>query len=294
MTVSAADAWTALGGDPPDRVDVLTQDRGTTVWRLHGVGDGGGAVIAKRSPRTTAAVERIVYEQCLREAGVPVLRYYGAVVEAEHGWLFVEEASGARFHPDKEAHRVAAARWLGALHRSIREGDAPPGLPTRRPEHYFELLRSQRAAPRDEPPDPALDTLAAQCDLLSACWHELEAACHDAPDTLVHGDIVAHNVCVREGPSGLEFLPFDWEKAGWGPAAEDISIADLEVYAAAVGTRRDPALERLAGAGRVFRCLVFLEWVRPTLADDREAALDQIRLCTSWIGHLMERAPWRP
>ena len=293
MTASAADAWNALGGDSPDRVEVLKLDRGTTVCRLHGVGDHGGAVIAKRCPRATAAVERIVYES-LRGAPLLVLRYYGAVEEPEHCWLFVEEAHGTRFRADKGTHRAAAARWLAALHRLIRDADAPPGLPSRRPEHDLELLRSARKMLRHQRSDPALDALAAHCDRLSACWPDLEAACRDAPDTLVHGDIVAHNVYMREGPAGLELLPFDWEKAGWGTAAEDISIADLDVYAAAVGIRHDAWLDRLAGAGRVFRCLVFLEWVWPTLADDRATAIEQIRLCASWIEHLMEHAPWRP
>jgi hypothetical protein len=290
VTASAGAAWNALGGDPPDRIEVLKQDRGTTVCRLPGAGDHGAAVIAKRAPAATAATERIVYERYIRQLSLPALRYYGTVDD----WLFVEEASGARFHPDKEGHRAAAARWLGALHRAIRNDDAPPGLPSRRPEHYRRLLRAETEALRREPPDPVLTALAAQCERLSSCWPELEAACRDAPDTLVHGDLVAHNACVREGPSGLEFVPFDWEKAGWGTAAEDISITDLDVYAAAAGTRRDPALERLAGAGRAFRCLVYLQWVRPNLASDRATALGQIELCTSWLEHLMERAPWKP
>jgi len=281
---SAAAAWETLGGASPDRVEILKQDRGTLVCRLH-VEDG--TVIAKRSPRATATVERIVYEQCLGDRGLAVLRYYGAVEEAERCWLFVEEATGVRFHADKPLHRVAVSRWLATLHGSLCGWTRPSGLPSRGPDHYRRMLESIR-----ETAD--LQMLAAQCDRLSACWPELEAACAGARETLVHGDLVAHNACLREGPSGLELLPFDFEKAGWGAAAEDLSIADLEVYAAMLGTRPDAALARLAGAGRVFRCLVFLDWVRPTLATDRDAALERIRLCTSWIEKLMERAPWRP
>jgi len=302
-------AWRSLGGGraEPDRIDVLKQDRaGTTVCRLQ-LGEDS-SVIAKRSPHATAAVERTVYEEILPELPVPSPRYHGAAEEAEGGfcWLFLEEATGTRYRPGRESHRVAAARWLGALHRSSARMQKIPSLPARSPEHYRELLGSGRDALRLRLDDAAaspgaravLEDVLGQLERLSVRWSELERACEGAPDTLVHGDFIDHNAHVRDGPSGLVFLPFDWEKAGWGVPAEDLSSVDLDAYRATVGDRlprleRD-ALRRLASAGRIFRCLVFLDWATSGRSlDGVDQEVEQIELCRSWLDPLMQRGAWR-
>jgi hypothetical protein len=307
---AATRAWCALRGAAaePSRIDVLKQERdGAAVYRLHGAGEASSPVIAKRSPHTAAAIERVVYEQILKEFPLPVPRYYGAAEEpsGEFCWLFLEDVTGKRYRPDTDAHRLAAARWLGALHGSIAPSAAAEQLPSRRPDHYLELLRAGRAALRfelasraPEPCDAAvLERVVRHCDRLSERWSELEGACEGVPDTLVHGDFITHNVYVRSEPSGLVLLPFDWEKAGWGVPAEDISSVDIDAYWESV---RDcwpaldrAALQRLASAGRIFRCLVFLDWATPGLASDHaEQAIDDIELCGSWLDRLMEGAAW--
>jgi aminoglycoside phosphotransferase (APT) family kinase protein len=142
-----------------------------------------------------------------------------------------------------------------------------------------------------------LEDVLAQLERLSPRWGELERACDGAPETLVHGDFVDHNARVLDAPAGPSFLAFDWEKAGWGVPAEDLASVDLHAYRASRGDRPalDPdALRRLAGAGRVFRCLVFLAWAtsgRSVTHADGE--LEQLALCRSWLGPLLHREVWR-
>jgi aminoglycoside phosphotransferase (APT) family kinase protein len=286
-------------------MDVLKRDRaGTLVCRLRIAGEP--AVIAKRSPQTSAAVERTVYEAILARLPVPAPRYHGASPEPESGfwWLFLEEVAGKRFRPERPAHRAAAARWLAALHRASTELVPVPALPDRSPEHYRGLLERGRAVllrRRGAAAGPAaravLDDVLAQLERLSSRWSELERTCAGAPATLVHGDFVDHNARVLEAPTGPAFLAFDWEKAGWGVPAEDLASVDLDAYRASRGDPPDlepDALRRLAGAGRVFRCLVFLEWATsgrsPTHADGE---LEQLGLCRSWLGPLLHKEVWR-
>ena len=253
---AAVEAWCSLAGTraDPARIEILKRGRdGTAVHRLVLPGGARSSVIAKRAPEATAAVERIVYEQLLPGLPVPTLRYFGSVQEAEGGfrWLFLEDARGGKYRRERQSHRAAAARWLGVLHRSLPKVPAVQPLPDRRAPHYRRLLRSVRdalllrlAAPALKPEGRAvLEAVLGHCDRLAARWSELERVCEGIPDTLVHGDFIDNNVHVREEPSGLVFLPFDWEKAGWGVPAEDLSSVDGDVYWVTV---RDgpPGLER--------------------------------------------------
>jgi hypothetical protein len=305
---AAARAWKALGGQrpEPERVEVLKEEPSrTAVYRLHLRDDREATVIAKRSPRTTALVERTVYERILPDLPLRRLRYHGSVAEPSGGfcWLFIEDAGGRTYRPRREAHRSAAARWLATLHTSLGDPPAARRLPARDPEHYRRLLNSQRAAllgrlagPALQPHDRgALEAVVAHCDRLAARWAELDRASRSVPDTLVHGDFINHNVFVRSEPSGLVFLPCDWEKAGWGTPAEDLSSVDIATYWRAVREHRPgldlAALRRLAHVGRILRCVVFLDWAVPRLGDARdEAALDDMRLCRSWLDQLVRPA----
>jgi hypothetical protein len=140
-----------------------------------------------------------------------------------------------------------------------------------------------------------LEAVVGHCDRLAARWSELERVCEGVPDTLVHGDFIDNNVHVREEPTGLVFLPFDWEKAGWGVPAEDLSSVDGEAYRVVAGhdlSGRDP-IRRLASVGRIFRCLVFLDWVVSGRAFERlDQEIEQIEVCGSWLDPLMEEAAW--
>jgi aminoglycoside phosphotransferase (APT) family kinase protein len=299
-------AWRSLGAGraEPERLEVLKRDRaGTLVCRLGFA--GGAAVVAKRSPRASAAVERTVYEALLPGLPVPSPRYHGTLEEpgADFAWLFLDEVTGSRFRPDRPSHRAAAARWLAALHRGVAARPRVPALPDRDPAHYGRILERGRAALLARRSDGAggadtvLGGVLAQLEALAARWDDLSGACAGVPPTLVHGDFVDHNARVHDAPAGPAFLAFDWEKAGWGVPAEDLASVDLDTYRASGGGASGlapDALRRLAGAGRVFRCLVFLDWAtsgRTSFAPGEELA--QLELCRSWLEGLLRREVWR-
>jgi hypothetical protein len=300
-----AAVWCALHhttGTPGD-IEPLRTSRDTAVYRFH-VGDS--RIIAKRCPVATALVERTVYEQILPALALPRLRYFGASTEADETvwWLFIEEAQGPEYRSDRAADRAAAAQWLATLHGEIERLEISGSLPTRSPEHYEQALAEvqrsltmsgidgyRRRAGRE-----AREAVIAHCENLSGRWSELVDACRLGPETLVHGDLVAHNARLVPASSGPVFMPFDWEKAGWGTPAEDLANVDLVAYRQALGSLWPELgareLRQLAGAGRVFRCIVFLQWLQPDLRDDSEHSIEQLDTCRSWLDAIMERSPW--
>ncbi len=308
LAAAAVRAWHGLGGVPvgPKGVEVLKSDSGGAgVCRLRGAGDREGDVIAKRSPQATAAVERVVYEEILPQVPLPLLRYYGAAEEPERGfcWIFLEDVTVGSYRRRRDDHRAGAGRWLGVLHRSLGRPPAADRLPSRRSQHYRNLLRSAGAALHQQLAEDAvpghdavvLEAVLEHCEGLATSWDEFEQVCRGVPDTLVHGDFIGHNVYVRRGSSGLVLLPIDWEKAGWGVPAEDISGVDLDVYWTTVKESRAEMdqlqLRRLATVGRIFRCLVYLDWAMPRL-ERKEGSVGEIALCRSWLDQLVERAAW--
>jgi aminoglycoside phosphotransferase (APT) family kinase protein len=309
LETAAREAWRALFGDAssPSRVELLKRSRdGTAVYRLCGATLAVRPVIAKRAPRATAQVERTVYERMLSRLTEPSLALHGAVDEPgkDFCWLLLEEGQGQKYRRELRSHRAAAGRWLRSLHAALADLEPVTSMPARRPPHYLALLRSARAAVASRlrtagaESDRVLESMLVQCEQLMAHWEELEAACAPARDTLVHGDFIDNNVLIRSGPSGLVVLPFDWEKAGWGVPAEDLSSVDLNAYCESSGgsppTVDRAALGRLAAAGSIFRCIVFLDWATSGRDLDRvEQEVEQIELCSSWLDTLMEKAEWK-
>lgn len=308
----AISAWRKVRPErvEPERLDVLqTENQATTIYRLIRVGQAGSPVIAKRCRQSTARIERTIYEEILPNLPLPMLHYYGFVEEPDVGfcWLFIEDLSNdERFKPHHEDHRVAAAQWLGIMNKSASRILAATRLPQRGAEHYLGLLRAAHDTMLSNLANPSLDshdhalleTTLAHCDYLSAHWGHLASACQGMPQTLVHGDFIPKNVAVRSCQDGLVFLPFDWEKAGWGVAAEDISRVDIPTYWSIV---RDywpglsiKSLKRLANVGAVFRCLVFLDWIAPKLAyESTKQAMEYVRNCDGWLADLIEAAEWQ-
>jgi hypothetical protein len=308
----AISAWRKVWPEriDPERLEALqTENQATTIYRLIRVGQAGSPVIAKRCRQSTARIERTIYEEILPKLPLPRLHYYGFVEEpnTEFCWLFIEDASSEeKYNPHYQDHRVAAAQWLGIMNKSASGVAAATRLPERRAEHYLDLLQLARdtilsniSNPSLNPHDHALlETILAHCDYLSAHWDRLASVCQAMPHTLVHGDFIKKNVAVRFSRDGMVFLPFDWEKAGWGMPAEDISRVDIPTYWSTV---RDywpelsaNSLKRLAHVGKVFRCLVFLDWIAPKLAhESTEPAMSDIRSCEGWLAGLIEAAEWQ-
>jgi hypothetical protein len=308
----AVSAWRELRPErvDPARLDVLSEEnRKTAVYRLARAGRRGSSVIAKRCRQSAALIERTIYEEILPSLPFPMLHYYGRVEEpnGEFWWLFLEDLSGdERYQPRLKKHRVAAARWLGIMNTSAAGIAAAAALPDRGPKHYLKLLGSARETILSNLADLALNTddlavlnsVVAQCNHLSAHWNQLASVCETMPQTLVHGDFITKNVAVRTGRDGITFLPFDWEKAGWGVPAEDISRVDIPTYWSTVQTYWPrlsiQTLKRLANVGKVFRCLVFLDWIAPHLENESvEQPMKDLRRCEAWLTSLLRAAEWQ-
>ena len=110
------------------------------------------------------------------------------------------------------------------------------------------------------------------------------------PATLVHGDLQRKNTYLRRSPDGPQLFAVDWETAGWGVPAADLTRIDLPTYWSVVRPAwRDVELEdvqRLAAVGRVFLQLAAIHWVSPELAYDSPLYL---RRPMSWLRVLYRR-----
>ena len=307
----AVKAWNEVR---PDRTRVtgievvVGSSSPTTVYRLKGVGEAGSTVIAKRCQQRKGLIERAVYEEILPQLPLPMMQYYGFLQEpdGEYCWLFVEDVSREKYDPRRKRHRIAAARWLGVMNVSAADNAVASRLPQRMPDHYLKLLRSARAVMLSNASNPALGPadlatlkrVVHQCDHLEGIWRQLESSCDGMPQSLVHGDFIRKNVGARAEGDQITLLPFDWENAGWGVPAEDISKVDITAYwitvkehwpRIGIGT-----LKRMAVAGEVFRCLVFLGWIAPRLAREEVAqSISDLALCETWLADLIQGARWR-
>jgi len=284
----AVKAWCELQPSrvEPTHIETLKWRKNRSwVYRLSAVGPGGSAVIAKRRWRSSLMIERVVYQEVLSQLNIPSPRYFGFVDEhgTEFGWMFVEDAGGTAYSPLIEEHRVAAGRWLGAVHVAVAKIDRAFNLPPRTSDYYLDFLRTDRDAILQNRHNPALsssdlaclDALLSQFDLLESNWSWMEELCHRWPNVLVHGDFGQVNVHLRHGPQGLALVVFDWEDAGWGvpavdlaqflgiPGAVSVSPDIMTYWSAARESWPDLGLEdmlQLAHIGAIFQSLVGLCW----------------------------------
>jgi hypothetical protein len=125
-----------------------------------------------------------------------------------------------------------------------------------------------------------LREILQHCEVLESRWREIAAICHLMPHTLVHGDFSAKNVRALRGPAGLDICPLDWDSAGWGIAAPDLSQIDAAVYWSIVrhywpGLSLDE-LKQLANVGRIF-------WSLEPITGEREP------LASNWLGNVMRK-----
>jgi hypothetical protein len=280
----AVQAWESLTAERPvpQAIESLKLSKKSAVYRLTGAGPGGSAIIAKKCPRTTGSIERLIYEECLPTLPVSVPQSYGFLEDSENPdycWLFLEDASGQEYSLQNAEHRKSAAVLLGMVHACCTNGPVARRLPDRGAGHYLELLRSSRATALEHLSNPVLMPedlatlrgIASQLDLVESRWHEVEAFCQTIPRTLVHGDLVVKNVGLRMAPDGLALLAFDWENGGWGVPAADLCqflgrtlSPDLDAYSEVLkraGRHLEPGeIQQLAQYGRIFRVLETIGW----------------------------------
>ena len=316
----AVKAWSELlpGRVEPESIEILHEHKKSAIYRLEGVGPRGAAVVAKRCRTASALIERTIYEEVLPHLPISTLHYYGFTEENDKFcWLFLEDAGREQFSPLLEEHRILAARWLGRMHTSAAHLAEADRLPDRGPSHYLEHLQSGRAKilrnlahPELQADDrEVLQNIVSQCEALESRWHKVEEFCAGFPRTLVHGDFTGKNLRVRAGHAGIDLLPFDWEKAGWGVPTTDLAQSgswglggfsanpDLATYWLVV---RDhwpsfdlQTIQRLANCGKTFRCLAAINWRAQSLAyPGVEWVVGDMRIYHAELSDAIQAATW--
>ena len=276
-------AWSETSGRAidPEHIDVLRGGKKSATYRLVGAGPGGAPIIAQRSQMAKALIERTVYEQILPHVSVSSPRYYGFREESpEFAWLFLEDVGNERYSATDEAHLILAGRWVGLMHTTAARVTAARGLPDGGPRRYLDHLKAGRHTIQANLANPALTATdvttlrrtVSDLDGLERDWAGVERACMGVPPTLVHGDFQRKNTYIRNGVSGPELFAIDWETAGWGVPAVDLTRIDLSTYWSVVRCCwpdvRLEEVRRLTAVGRLFLQLAAIRWVSPELAYD--------------------------
>lgn len=313
----SASAWRTLEPNRPEpgQITMLKgctgsqQTKKSAVYRLSRAGADGYVVIAKRCRPHTAAVERLIYTEILPQLTVPTLKFHGMVEEAEREfcWLFIEDAGDSPYSRDNKQHRQLAAEWLAQLHGCSARMDLADRLPDRGAGHYSQRLRSIRDAISQNATQPVLtgedrhafEQLLIQCDAVEARWDRITQFCDQMPEAVVHGDFVSKNMRVHSMAAGPALLSYDWECAGWGVPAADLTQQstqspepDLATYHATARTFW-PGLDieqvkTLAVIGRIFRLISGIGWASDSLRYDRarlglDKPLSQFRIYQSQL-----------
>jgi aminoglycoside phosphotransferase (APT) family kinase protein len=282
-------AWTEISGGAivPDRIDVLRVGTKSATYRLFGAGPSGTSIIVQCCEMRKAALERRVHEEILPHLPVTVPQYYGFKPAGPDAvWIFYEDVGDQRYVDTDPAQRRLAGRWIGLLHSAGSRVAAARSLPAAGLARALGYLRANRATINENIANPALGAgdvdllrrIVADLDALESDWSRVERACAGVPPTLVHSDFRPKNAFVRSGPDGLRIFPIDWETAGWGVPAADLTRIDLAAYVAAIDPDWWPGptiadVERLAAAGAVFRYLASIFWMVPQLAYREELYL---------------------
>jgi len=209
-----------------------------------------------------------------------------------------------RYSTDDPAQLVLAAQWLAALHTGAAAIPAARALPDAGPARYRNLVDAARTGMRANLGNPALEAgdvtrlerLLSDLDELASSWDAVERLCRGLPSTLVHGDVQRKNVYVRHGPGGVELVFIDWELAGWGVPAADLTKIDLSAYHDAVReswpTVREDDVRRLAAVGHVFQLVAAIAWQVPQLAYDTAHWLSRPLSHLAVYQERLDRALW--
>jgi hypothetical protein len=280
-------------GGRPSRIEVLRERTPTAaVYRLVGAGPGGTDVIAKYHPAGQGEAERFVYEHLLPQIPLSTPRCYGVRrVEAGQGkpafWLLLEDVGTERYSDRNPDHLALVARWVAALHRHAAELEAARGLPDAGPARYRLQLIAARARLGDRllRGGLAMDDRRVLADIIQRLgrleerWDELAASCTGLPPTLVHGDFRPKNVYIRSDAGALVCFPIDWETAGWGVPAADLTRIDVVAYWGLARTWHSglnpDRVRRLAELGQVFRTIAAIEWESTGLVFEAPAMISR-------------------
>lgn len=303
MQHRAISAWTKLGTDsPPKRVKVLkyNQTDDTGVCRLSEFEPPNENIIAKRTWRNLANIERKMYEHVLPKLPFRSLKFYGLTedIDCNYCWLFIEEFKGEKYLMSDRKQRVAIAHWIGALHSSTSDCRLT-GLPERGPPDYMNRLLSARQKIKDGLSNPTLKhddlnllkDINPKFDFLEAQWDRIEKFCSKIPKVVVHGDLRKENILVRNSIEGIHIVPIDWGESGWGNPAVDLTPScNLDILAYWSVVRRNfPTLDirtvkRLRVIGKIFRSIASIDWESEWLKYElKDRFANNMRTYRSWL-----------
>jgi Phosphotransferase enzyme family len=281
----AVAAWQGAspGGRAPTGIEVLRDRSLSTVYRLIEAGHDGASVIAKRYPRDQGAAERYVYEHILPRLSVSVPRCLGmravdGTGEEAGQWIFLEDVGTERYSDRDPEHLALVAHWIAQAHRQAAAlnaaGRLPDGGPARYRAHvdaaYDRIGRRLDGGGLTAADRVVLRETLSVLEGLAASWSGLEVACVGLAPTLVHGDFRPKNVYLRRWNGRLACYPIDWETAGWGVPAVDLTRIDGDAYwdvAREWQVGVEPFhVRRLARLGHVFRTIAAIDWESTGLA----------------------------
>lgn len=291
-------AWQKFSGMSfcPSACETLrTRKWGAGVFRIFGE---DGPLIAKRCAPRAAENERFVYQEILSQLPVSSVRCYGIIPDEdpEFCWLFVEDAGDQEYSSEVEHYRVLAGRWLGAMHIGAQQFANGGPLDTRASGDYRNLLElvlgmilkymSESVLSPDE--REIFTATLAGLDALKQGWDRIEDLCLGMPTTLVHDDLANKNARIRRDCGVDRLLVLDWESAGWGVPAVDLTqflggvlTPDLVAYTDVVQTCWPVTLadvQCFADVGYCFRLLNGLAWTSWGFEPDQMRwYLDQLR-----------------
>jgi hypothetical protein len=300
VTVSGQTAVLAWAGLPSPRalmrptaaVTVKPPGGGSAVYRLVGAGAGGGDVIAKWAHRAALELESRLYMEVLPGLPVATVSCYGLVRDDDDAtaWLFLDDAGGVPYAPDRPEHRRLAARWLAAMHGAAARRPPPSALPMRDATYYRTVLERACRMIVSGFSNPALASehlenlrsVLRRFETLLDHWPEVERLSAAMPPTLVHADLVAKNMRVREGTNGATLVALDWEAAGWGSPGIDLQSVDVDEYAreirSAWPTLVCTDIVTSAHVGQLFWFAACVDW-------------ESWALETEWVWRLMKNLP---
>jgi aminoglycoside phosphotransferase (APT) family kinase protein len=286
----AVQAWRRVAGEaaPVLRVEVLRRPGRTAVYRLVGAGPARGGVVVKRLPPGPGASEPVVYERILPHLAQSAPRCYGTQLTDDGWWIFLEDVGSVRYVEGDPVQLAIVTRWVATMHHTAAGLAAAKELPDAGAARYLRLLQRARGAMQrrrgsgdlSRADTALLDRVTERYDALERRWEHVERACVGLPATLVHGDFRPKNVYLRGRGETLACFPIDWETAGWGVPAADLTRIDTAVYWT-VTRRWRPVLalatvRRLTVAGHLFQALAAIDWEAGGLDHDAPAIVRQL------------------
>jgi thiamine kinase-like enzyme len=226
-----------------------------------------------------------VYRALLPQAPAGPPDFFGAVLEAERRWLFVEWVEGRElFQVGERELWEEAARWLARFHVALAPEVERDREEVRLLDHDAAFYRRWMERAGEFGDDPRIRWLAERHEGVVEAMLEL-------PRTVIHGEFYASNVLV----SDARVAPVDWELTAVGLGLSDLAALvsgwpedDRAAIAAAYAETPDaPAFSsRDLDLARLQVAIQWLGWAPPAWEPPQGQRHD-------WLGEAIELAERR-